>query len=397
MTFRIIISTTLLLHFSVCTAQLQPMDDEDLEQVSGQVGIVLDGIKIVGDTDANLQLSFDTDITADGGTIDNVSVVGSGNGASCDSFNAGALPSLGSCNGISIGTSSDPITLDVLTDQGSTFIELKLPGDATGPSEAGSGGNFSFDYSGWGTGIDVNFRLVAFGQGFDQDNSGTLSTAESNSIFADPVWIQAKNIRAPGTELRVFADATNGVSFAGNVNLSIDELSIDYANSRSFDTVNNSFEAFAPNSTGDGPRSGSGFGSGSNTSDGSVQGVIKLGDIKVANLSLGVFPGSGLSFGSIDNPGNDPLTGKRNQPGFYLEMPAWTAAQACGTCAVGSTDGYYGSVPKTDISIGRFELGSLGSEAAGDPLSLLQQPFNVGSAEITGIRIQQLRIALGGT
>ena len=380
MTSRIIISTTLLLHFSVCTAQLQPMDDEDLEQVSGQVGIVLDGIKIVGDTDANLQLSFDTDIAADGGTIDNVSVVGSGNGASCDSFNAGALPSLGSCNGISIGTSSDPITLDVLTDQGSTFIELKLPGDATGPSEAGSGGNFSFDYSGWGTGIDVNFRLVAFGQGFNQDNSpGPLSTAESNLIFADPVWIQAKNIRAPGTELRVFADATNGVSFAGNVNLSIDELSIDYANSRSFDTVNNSFEAFAPNSTGDGPRSGSGFGSGSNTSDGSVQGVIKLGDIKVANLSLGAFPYLPLTFGSIPN-GSD-------QPGFFVEIPLLAPENAAA---------FYANVPKTDISIGTFELGSLGSEADGDPLSLLQQPFNVGSAEITGIRIQQLRIALGG-
>jgi hypothetical protein len=351
MNLRLIISVTLLLHFSVCSAQLQPMDDGDLEQVSGQVGIVLDGLKLVADPYANLQLSFDTDIAADGGSFDNVSIVGSGNGAACDAWNNGALPSLGGCNGINIGSSTDPITFDVDTESGVSYIQLKTP-------------------TTWTSGIDLNFRLVAYGQGFDKNNSGTVDATESNLIFADPVWVQAKGIRLPSTELRVWSDSTKGFSFKGNINLSIDELNIDYSNSRPYNTITQSYEAFAPNSGGDGPRSGSGF----TGADGSKQGVIKLTDISVTNLALGVFPSSGLTFGSIDN-------GVSNQPGFYVDMPLWTATQANGAT------GYYAEVPKTDISIGGFELG----RTVADPLL----GYSIGPAAITGVRIQHLRIELG--
>lgn len=368
MTSKLIISSTLLLHFSVCSAQLQPMDDDDLEQVSGQVGIVLDGIKLVADPDANLQLSFDTDIAADGGTIDNVSIVGSGTaGSACNSWDNANLPTLGSCNGISIGTSTNPITFDVGTASGASYLELKFPGGVAGSPSTNGAGSITFDETGWGTGIDLNFRLVAYGQGFDKDGSGAISTAESNLIFADPVWVQAKDIKAPGSELRMWSDATKGASFASNINLTIDELNIDYSNSRAYNTITQSYEAFAPNSGGDGPRSGTGAFSGS--ADGSTRGLIKLTDIRVANLGLGVFPSSGLTFGSIHN-------GASSQPGFYLEMPAWTAAQTNGGA------GYYATVPKTDISIGGFQLGDGANN-------------NIGSATITGVRIQHLRIELG--
>ena len=176
--------------------------------------------------------------------------------------------------------------------------------------------------------------------------------------------MQARNIRLPGTEVRVWSDSTNGVSFAGNVNLTIDELNIDYSNSRAFDTINNSFEAFAPNSGGDGPRSGSGGFNGN--ADGSTQGLINLTDIKVANLGLGVFPYLPLTFGSIDN-------GVGNQPGFFVEIPLLSQSDSAN---------FYANVPKTDISIGGFQLG--------DGIN-----NNIGSAEITGVRIQHLRIELG--
>ena len=422
MTLRLIISTTLLLNFSVCSAQLQPMDDGDLEQVTGQFGIVLDGIKMVADPSANLHLSFDTDIAADGGVIDNASIVGSGG---CDSWTAGAV-TLAGCNGISIGTFANPATFDVVsladpTGQNpalTSAIVLGLPGSATGPSNAGSGGAFNFDYSGWGSGVDLNFRLVVYGQGFDKNGNGVdtgtpgdgLEAGEENLIFADAAWVQVKNLRLPGTELMVWSNNTDvqtgaqtgpgtfvdggadlGVSFATKVNLSIGELNIDLANSRAYDSLNESYEAFAPNSTGDGPRSGSGF----TGSDGSVQGLIKLTDIEVTNLSLGVFPYMPLHFGSIDN-------GAGNKPGFFVEMPMLSSNPTV-------YNEFYTNVAKADISIGGFQLGRFGTGTTsvvsagelGNPVANggsyipTQTGYSIGSAAITGLRVQHLRIELG--
>jgi hypothetical protein len=371
MTLRLIISVTLLLHFSVCSAQLQPMDDSDLEQVSGQLGIVLDGVKLIGDTDTNLQLSFDTDIAADGGTLDNVSIVGSGNGSACNAWDAANLPSLGSCNGINIGSSTDPITFDVNTESGVSYIELKTP-------------------TAWTRGIDLNFRLVAYGQGFDKDGSGTISPAESNLIFADPVWVQAKNIRIPDSYIRVWSNNTNlkegasgfvnggddvGASFAGNLNLTIGELNIDYSNSRGYNTITQSYEAFAPNSgvtasstTGDGPLSGSGFVSTNGNSNGSTRGLLKLTNISISNLSMGVFPYMPLHFGSLDN-------GVGNQPGFFVEVPMLSNDPTL-------YNDFYANVPKTNISVGSFQLGDGANR-------------NIGSANLTGVRIQHLKVELG--
>ena len=351
-------------------AQLQALDEAELADVSGQVGIVLDDVAIIGDPDASVQLSFDTDLSADSGYIDHVSIYGSdSNAASCNPANPSALPSIAGCNGVDIGTAADPIVLDVGFASSTSYIELRLPGASSQ------------------SGIDLNFRAVVAGQGFDKNNSGTVEASEQNLVFADTTWWRIKNLKLPNTSMRLWSNNTQlrtgasgfanggqpiGLSIETVTNLTADELYFDAANSRNYNSSTATYQAFAPNSTNDGPRSGSsGF---AGNSDGRLKGVMRLSNVSITNMRLGWFPLLPLHFGSIDK-------GASTKPEFYLEMPLLPN--------VASTYNAFYALPKANISIGSVEMGTATS-AAGDT-----NLYNVGSLSIQGLRVQHLRIQTG--
>jgi len=359
--------------------------------ISAGLGIALNDIEFIGDANANIQLTFDTNIGSDAGYIDHIALFGSNNNGNACRNN----PSLANCNGLQVGDLSDfgnaakRINLDFKTESGITFAELLWPTDAAGES----------------TGIDLQFRLVTTGVkaglGFTDD------------FFADITWVKARNIKLEDTSFRLWGsgpldssiktvDTTTGLPTAtaynsgaklgvvssGIINASFD-LDIDYANSRAI-TQSEQYKKFPCTSCGwdtaaDTPRN----------LEGAVtfpQSQTKLIGVKIENLRLGYYPYLPTVVGSIER------SGASNAPDFFVETPMIPNNSAI-YCSIYDAGGGCGGVASTkaNISIQRIQMGTPSSNPA-DPQ--YATPFFLGHSsntsrpalEMTGVRVQHLRI-----
>lgn len=358
--------------------QLVPMDDETLSDVHGQIGIVLNDVEIIGSPNSSLQLTFDSNLSSDSAYIDHIALYGSDSSATC-----AANPSIAVCEGVDIGTFSDPITFDIVTENPSspTYIEQKLPGKASQ------------------SGIDLQFRLLVTGRGYDEDGNGVVSAIESNNLFADVTWVNIKDLKIYDTGIKLWSSPnmpsgrqTNplspdnfaipggaagaiGMALESTANISLGSLEVNTRNSRGFNIKNETYKAFAPFSTFDTV----------DKSEDSDRGAIKLSDVEITNLQTGWFPHMPLFFGSINRDGTSTNAAdgcnasSECAPGFFVATPVLPNIPAV-------YNEFYNDIPKANVSIGAIQLGK----------DLSDNIFDLGSIEVRGIRVQHLRLEING-
>lgn len=367
-------------------AAMTALDDNELSDVSGGLGIILNEVEFIGDPNASIQLTFDTSLGSDAGFIDHIALFGSNSSAACR-----ANPTTAACEGFTVGNINNPgsvndrINLDVVTDVGAnagsdiTYIELRWPTTSIGEP----------------TGFDLQFRVVT--TGIANTANGDSARPYADSFFADSTWWKIQNVKLEDTWLRAwgsgplrssvkyvnpitgvpdnarqFNDGDNlGVVFAGMLNLSFDlEASVASAVGVREDEPYRKFP---------------GGGSGTNSPSTNPASIIRLSDARIENLSLGFYPYLPLSFGSI------APTVAGEAPNFYLEMPSLPNDPTILAAFYNRTIN-----PKANISIQQITLGVDGTASPA--------PFNFGHStvssqsafEVNGLNIQHLRIQTCG-
>lgn len=340
-------STGKLLSTLICTiplyahAELTALDESDLENISGQLGILIDDFKFFGHPDANIQLTFDTSLAEDSGYIDHISIYGSDSSPTC--INA-ATP-FSSCSGLSVGTVSDPIQFDIKNSSGISYVELLLPQNRSSES-----------------GIDADFRVLT-------------NTYQSTGKI-DISWVSIRDLKLAGTSMKLWSHGSAagvnggqplGMSMESVLNARLD-LAIDFGNSRA---VNNEYEKLPPHSTNDTP-------------GGDNKGILRLVGLELSEMRLGLFPHLPVTAGTINRDlgqaGHDPTlcSAAACAPDLYVEMPVvpndpvvWGALY---------------STPRASITIDEFYMGSTSGGT----------PHLIGSAEIRDVRIQHIRLETRG-
>ena len=350
---------------------LKELDDSSLSEVSAQssIGLILDDVQIHGDSNANLQLSFDTNLGGDDSAFfDHVSIYGSDSGAACDEN-----PSITACSGVDIGSFSNPIELNLGTEENITFLELKWVDSQAGVD----------------SGMDIQTRFTTVTPG----TSGVGESSSSTSYKIDTSWLFLQDLTLADSSIRLFSsDALDtfevgndglisnnringenpiGLGFTGLINTSF-SFFIDAGTDLGFGGTGPTPETqkLAPFSSDDRPRH-RGTSNSANASEGFL-----IFDAQLENLAIGYYPYLPLRFGSIDRNNG----GTANRPDFFLEVPIVPNDP-------GIYNAFYANQPKANIQLNNI---TLGHDVSGNP-------YNVGSATLRDIRIQHLRIETNGS
>ena len=370
---------------ALACAQLIPLEEKDMGEVTAGVGLALNDVMFIGAPNASIQLTFDTDIGADGGFVDHIAIHGGRNAFSSETSYNTCLesPSIVNCEGATVGDLSNlsavanRINFNVATEANTNYIDLAWPTN-----------NAADD-----TGIDIQFRLVTFGEVSPDDTPRPYA----DGFFADITWWRLQNIKLTGSAVRLWGSrelsssvkevdpltgvpsTTNynggkpvGLGFAGLVNATLD-IAASVANSDAI-REDEPYKKFPGGGTANDTYGTGPHGRG---------GVILANGITVSNLGLGFFPYMPLSFGSID----DPTPGEA--PNFYIEVPSLPNDPTI-------TAAFYNRTqhPKANISIQQLALGNNASNTdfffLGDA-SGAQKAMN-----IQGLNIQHLRIQTCG-
>lgn len=320
-------------------AELRPLDNSELELVTGQLGLIVNDFKFFGHADANIQLTFDTSLADDSGYMDHISIYGSDSSAGCHTN-----PTIAGCSGLSIGTASDPMRLNIKTASGYSYLEFLFPQNRSSES-----------------GIDADFRV--------------LTNTYNSTGKIDISWVSIRDLKLAGTSMKLWShDVLTGYNGDNPLGASIENilnanfnLNVDFANSRA---TSNEYEKLAPHSTNDTPK-------------GDDKGILKLVNVDISNMRLGFFPTLPVTAGTINRDQGQPdhdvsiCSSAICAPDLYLEMPSLPNNAA-------TYNAYY-ATSRATVKVDQVFIGASGGSA-----------YNVGSAEIRDIRIQHLRLETRG-
>lgn len=201
----------ILLLFLSSHAELQPLNDESLNQINGQSGRVLSYIvnnySVVSE-DFHLELGFDSGIPTE---FNKLSLVGT---SSNDYFNT--------TTGFTLGNQNDPFTLalqnEVFTDR------FNNTSQATSVVYAFPRGQYRNELS---HDIDSSFNLTTL---------MSLTHLSGNELHT---WLSIKGINLDNSYTKFWVDPELGLSASGLIHLSADQFVVDANNVRTDEPGNN--------------------------------------------------------------------------------------------------------------------------------------------------------------
>lgn len=231
-------------------AALHALSDADLLEVSGQagLGIILDEVAVITDPDTRLNINFDTNLNDDALFLDHFYLYASDSSANCKNN-----PSTNTCNGISIGTLNDPLKLNLATENGTSFIDIKFPANDISSEKFDLGARIAFDFY-------------------------------QNHQIIDTSWLSLDGVRLTGTQVRLWAIPGQGLASAATINVSIDSLTLDLSTNTTFD-ISQEYKELPPYSS-------------SYKAGGITGSIVSFSDINVY-LPLGVFEYQPLTIQSL--------------------------------------------------------------------------------------------------